>query len=688
MAAEWGGHSRISNGMNEVFGPEGLLARHHPDYEFREGQLAMAEAVATALEHRHHLLVEAGTGTGKTLAYLIPAIATGRRVIVSTGTKSLQEQLYFKDLPFLESILPVPFRATYLKGRSNYLCLDRYRKAEESPFLEGFDEVDQFASIARWASQTTTGDRAELTDLPTNLPWWRHIDARSEICTGSKCEHYEGCFITRARQRALESEIIIVNHHLFFADLALRGKEWGQVLPDYDAVIFDEAHQIEDVAMQYFGASVSTYQVSDLIGDINRLAITDVDAAGEVGRAATRTMALADQFWLQFTSGGRWGEGEGKMVLQRQMFFRSKPGEPAQPTAAGERFVAFRKALDRLIAALQVVRNPPTELEALIRRAEQLRFDLDFVLLGEVESDTFVRWVERRGRTIVLQALPIDGSGILAERLFREKETVILTSATLTTAGSFEFIRSRLGMEHAVELVAPSGYDYPRQALLYLPPRMPDPRDPGFVEAAVGEIVALLQASQGRAFVLCTSHAQMVTLRRRVEERVSFPILMQGDGANAGLLDRFRTTPQAVLFGTASFWQGIDVRGEALSCVIIDKLPFAVPSDPVVAARQRHLERQGRSSFGEYSVPSAVISLKQGVGRLIRSATDRGVLSILDPRLVTKSYGQTFLQSLPPCRRTRHLEDVVAFFADEMANDDRSTREMSLRPPVEPTNEA
>jgi len=659
----------IERGVEEIFGPEGLLARHHPEYEFREGQLAMAEAVATALEHRHHLLVEAGTGTGKTLAYLIPAIATGRRVIVSTGTKSLQEQLYYKDLPFLESVLPRPFRATYLKGRSNYLCLDRFRKSEESPLLEGLDQIDHYTAITRWAGETTTGDRAELSDLPANLPWWRHIDARSEICTGSKCDHFEACFITRARQRALESEIIIVNHHLFFADLALRGKEWGQVLPDYDAVIFDEAHQIEDVAMQYFGATVSTYQVSDLIGDINRLPLSDFDAAREVGRAATRTMALADQFWLQFAGGGRWGDAEGKIVLHRQMFFQGKPGQPVQPTAAGERVVAFRKAIDRLIAALQVVRNPPTELEALIRRAEQLRFDLDFILLGEAEADTFVRWCERRGRTILLQAMPIDGSGILAERLFRETQTVILTSATLTTAGSFDFIRSRLGIEHAVEMVAPSGYDYQEQALLYLPSRMPDPREPSFVEAAVAQIVSLLEASSGRAFVLCTSHAQMVNLRRRVEEQIWFPILMQGDGSNAGLLERFRTTPNAVLFGTASFWQGIDVRGEALSCVIIDKLPFAVPSDPVVAARQRHLDQQGRSSFAEYSVPSAVISLKQGVGRLIRSATDRGVLSILDPRLVTKSYGQTFLQSLPPCRITRRIEDVAAFFAADSGPD-------------------
>jgi ATP-dependent DNA helicase DinG len=642
--------------MEEIFGRRGLLARRHPEYEYRQGQLAMAGAVATALEKRHHLLVEAGTGIGKTLAYLIPAIATGSRVIVSTGTKNLQEQLYYKDLPFLQKVLPRPFRATYLKGRSNYLCLQRFQQAENSPMLAGLDEVDYFEVISRWAAQTTTGDRAELTDLPTNLPFWRQIDARSDICIGSKCEKFEHCFITRARLRALESEIIIVNHHLFFADLALRGKEWGQVLPDYDAVIFDEAHQIEDIAMQYFGAAVSTWQVADLIGDVTRLELTEREAATEILRAGTRVMGLADQFWLNFNG------ADGKTVLHRSMFFRGRSGQPPEPTPGGERYMALRNALDRLIAAFKVVKDPPAEMESLQRRTEQLKFDLDFIILVESESDTFVRWVERRGRGIMLQAVPIDASSILADRLFGETPTVVLTSATLTTNGSFDFIRSRLGIGEAVEMVAESNYDYQRQALLYLPPRMPDPRDAGFTAAAAGEIVRILQASRGRAFVLCTSNAQMNSLRQLVEPEIDFPVFCQGDGSNAGILERFRTTPHAVLFATAGFWQGVDVRGEALSCVIIDKLPFAVPSDPVVAARQRFIDQQGRSSFGEYSIPSAVIALKQGVGRLIRSASDRGILSILDPRLVTKGYGQQFIASLPPCRITRRIEDVERFF--------------------------
>jgi ATP-dependent DNA helicase DinG len=653
--------------MEEIFGHNGSIAHHHPDYEYRPGQVAMAEAVAEALDKRHHLLVEAGTGIGKTLAYLVPAIATGRRVVISTGTKNLQEQIFYKDIPFLQSVIPGKIRATYLKGRSNYVCLHRLRRAESTPVLEGLDEMDHFNRVGRWAYETQTGDRAELADLPENISFWRHIDARSDICIGAKCPSFEQCFITKARQTALESEIIIVNHHLFFADLALRDKEWGQVLPDYSAVIFDEAHQIEDIAMQYFGASVSNYQIDDLLGDISRLEIKDVDGAREMTKAGTRVARMADNFWLNFTERDPRSpipslDGNGRVVLRKQMFQQVSRDGAEVNTAAGERFVNLKAALTRLLGALQVVKGAPPEMEAIERRLEQLRFDLDFIVLGEEAA--FVYWCERRGRGIFLQATPIDASGILNDRLFSKVETVVLTSATLTSAGSFDFIKNRLGIEEASELNAESNYDYQRQALLYLPPKMPDPRDGSFAQAAGEEIINILNASRGRAFVLCTSNAQMQTLRELVENRIDFPVMMQGEGSRSGILERFRTTPNAVLFATASFWQGVDVRGEALSCVIIDKLPFAVPSDPVVAARQRYIDKSGGNSFSDYSVPSAVITLKQGLGRLIRSATDRGVLSILDPRIVTKSYGQSFLKSLPPCRVTRKIEDVERFFSE------------------------
>jgi ATP-dependent DNA helicase DinG len=644
--------------MESIFGREGLIARHHPDYEYRSGQIAMAEAVGQALEQRHHLLVEAGTGTGKTLAYLVPAIATGRRVIISTGTKNLQEQLFYKDIPFLQKILPRKFKATILKGRSNYVCLNRLKRAESAPVLEGLEETDYFDLVNRWAWESPTGDRAELSQLPERLSFWRHVDARSDICLGQKCPQFDACFITRARQSALESDIVIVNHALFFADLALRDREVGQVLPDYSAVIFDEAHQIEDIAAQYFGAHVSSFQLEDLVGDVSRLMINDVHAAKELTGAGARVVRMADAFWLNFTQ-------EGRSVIRPQMFAIKKRDGTTEPTTAGQRYLELRTALDRLKGALTVVKNPPPEMDALIRRTEQVMFDLDFILLGG--DETFVNWCERRGRGVFLSATPIDASGILNDRLFGSEskiESVVLTSATLASAGSFNFIRARLGIEQAEELIADSNFDFTEQALLYLPPKMPDPRDGGFAAAAADEIVKILEASRGRAFVLCTSYAQMQTLRDRVQYRIEFPVFMQGEGSRSGLLDQFRQTPNAVLFATSSFWQGVDVRGEALSCVIIDKLPFAVPSDPVIAARQQYIDRHGGSSFGEYSVPSAIIALKQGIGRLIRSATDRGVLSILDPRVVTKSYGRLFLESLPPARLTRNIEDVERFFAE------------------------
>jgi ATP-dependent DNA helicase DinG len=653
--------------MEEIFGRNGLIARHHPDYEYRSGQLAMAQAVAEALDQRSHLLVEAGTGIGKTLAYLVPAIATGRRVIISTGTKNLQEQIFYKDIPFLQSILPRKFKATYLKGRSNYVCLNRLKRAESSPVLDGLEEMDYFDLVNKWAYRSPTGDRAEITELPEKVSFWRHIDARSDICIGQKCPSFDPCFITKARQAALESDVVIVNHALFFADLALRDKEWGQVLPDYSAVIFDEAHQIEDIAAQYFGASVSSYQIDDLLGDISRLILTDIDASREITKASARVSTMADNFWTSFSgadprSSVRTFDGEGRFVLRSDMFVRKLRGGEFEATAAGERFVNLKTALQRLKGALQVVKGAPPEMEATLRRVEQILFDLEFIV--GADDELFVYWAERRGRGVFLQATPIDASGILNDRLFSNVETVVLTSATLTSAGSFDFIRSRLGVERAAELIAGSNYDYREQSLLYLPPNMPDPRDAGFQQAAAGEIVKILNASRGRAFVLCTSYSQMEALREMVEFKIDFPILMQGEGSRSGILDKFRSTPNAVLFATSSFWQGVDVRGEALSCVIIDKLPFAVPSDPVIGARQRYIDNHGGNSFNSYSVPSAIITLKQGLGRLIRSASDRGVLSILDPRIITKGYGQQFRKSLPPSRVTRKIEDVESFFSN------------------------
>ncbi|HYG79871.1 MAG TPA: ATP-dependent DNA helicase [Pyrinomonadaceae bacterium] len=647
--------------MEEIFGPGGLIARAHPEYEYRPGQIQMAEAVLRAFEEQRHLIVEAGTGTGKTLAYLVPAVAaaTARktRVIISTGTKNLQEQLMEKDIPFLQRVLPRKFTAAYMKGRGNYACLQRIKRAENSPVLEGLDELDYFDEVRRWARESQTGDRAELTGLPENLSFWRHIDARTEICLGQKCPDYDPCFITRMRQRATDADIVVVNHHLFFADLALRNSEYGQVLPDYSAVIFDEAHQIEDVAAEYFGAQVSSYQMEDLVRDLAQLPLTNVDANRELTRTAARLTRFSDNFWMGFRAGR--GE-EGRSPILPGTFARKRTDGEIEATPLGDAYLSLDGALGRLETTLDALPEQPLEVENLLRRIRQIRFDLQFIVAGDDKH--FVYWLERRGRGAFLRASPIDVSGLLQDKLFERVETVVLTSATLASAGSFNFIRERLGLAEAADLVAPSGYDYESQAVLYLPQRMPDPRSPQFAEAAAAEIIKILNATEGRAFVLSTSFAGMNALYERVADEVDFPCFLQGTASKAGLLEKFRETPHAVLFATSSFWQGVDVRGQQLSCVIIDKLPFAVPSDPVVAARQRYIEDHGGSSFYEYSVPQAIISLKQGLGRLIRSTTDRGVLAVLDPRLRTKAYGRLFLESLPPCRVTSKIEEVTRVF--------------------------
>ena len=651
--------------MKEIFGREGLIARMHPEYEYRPGQIEMAEAVLRAFDAKRHLIVEAGTGTGKTLAYLVPAIAaavaTSGRVIISTGTKNLQEQLMEKDIPFLQRVLPRKFSAAYMKGRSNYACLQRIKRAENSPVLDGLEEMDYFDEVRQWARESQTGDRAELTALPENLSFWRHIDARSETCLGQKCPDFDPCFITRMRQRAMDADIVIVNHHLFFADLALRNSEYGQVLPDYSAVVFDEAHLIEDVASEYFGAHVSSYQLEDLVRDLAQLPITNSDVNKELTRTAGRLTRFADNFWMGFRDGR--GE-EGRFPLLPGTFARRTTAGEIEATPLGDAYLGLDGALERMETTLDAIREQPPELENLVRRVRQVRFDLQFIVAGDDRA--FVYWLERRGRGAFLRASPIDVSGLLQDKLFERVETVVLTSATLASAGSFGFIRERLGLAEADDLVAPPSYDYENQAVLYLPQRMPDPRSPQWAQSAAAEVIKILNATEGRAFVLSTSFAGMRSLYDLVAREVDYPCLLQGTASKAGLLEKFRETPHAVLFATSSFWQGVDVRGAQLSCVIIDKLPFAVPSDPVVAARQRYIDEQGGSSFYEYSVPQAIISLKQGLGRLIRSTSDRGVLAVLDPRLRTKVYGQQFLKSLPPCRVTSKIEDLRSVFEREV----------------------
>ena len=632
--------------LDRVFGPGGWLARHHPNYEHRPGQLEMAERVEAAIKNRQHLIVEAGTGTGKTLAYLVPIMRSGRRVVISTGTKNLQEQLFFKDIPFLRKLFP-DIRVTLMKGRQNYLCRQKLYDIEKQPVLNGLDEVAQYPRLREWEAKTQTGDRAELSWLPDSSELWVKLDARRETCTGQKCPQFERCFITLMHQRAAASDLIIVNHHLFFADLALRGTEVASLLPDYEALVFDEAHDIEDVATQYFGLQVSNYRVEELARDTESTLKAKGLKSAEVLHAVAELRRRSDLFFELFPSAEMRSNFD-----HRESFLEVHGGA----------YSSLLNALVRLETELGGLKERPEEVNNLVRRAVELRQALQAVMEGK--ERTMVYWWERRGRGVFVEATPIDVAPILRERLFGSVDTVILTSATLAVGGNFDFLKRRLGIENARERILDSHFDFPRQVLLYTPLHLPDPREPTFARLAAEEVVQLLKATRGRAFVLFTSHQQMREVFERVRHRLRYPMLIQGSMPRTEMLERFRNTPHAVLFGTSSFWQGVDVQGEQLSAVVIDRLPFAVPSDPVIAARIRQINEEGGNAFMDYQVPQAVLALKQGFGRLIRSVTDRGVLSILDHRMMRKPYGKTFLESLPRYRMTNRMDDVKVFMRE------------------------
>ncbi len=636
-----------SGSFYDFFGPRGRLAQVYPGYEYRRGQLEMAEAVAAALVERRHLILEAGTGTGKTLGYLVPIVRSGRRVLISTGTRNLQEQLVFKDIPWLERALDRKLNAVLVKGRGNYACRWKVQELEKQPALLELEELGWYGRIREWAGETAAGDRAELDFLPENARLWERLNARRETCAGQKCPLFEACFLTTLRQQAAQADLVVVNHHLFFADLTLKQRDLPGVLPPYEAVLFDEAHELEEIAGQYFGLGLSNFQIEDFCRDLAP-ALKQRDRWQEAASAASRLRLSAAQ-WMEALT-----EKEGRFRFQRRAEFLARHALAIRRS---------RRALAALDGLLQVAADP--ELRPLAQRCAELAIRLEFLL--EHDEAGMVYWCERRGRGLYLQATPIDVGPYLRESLLATVDTVMLTSATLAVDRGFDYIRGRLGLETARECLVESPFDAARQALLYLPPELPDPRAPEFFAAAAAEVETLLAASRGRAFLLFTSHEQMRRFHRHLAPRLGFPCLLQGEAPRHLLLERYRQTPEAVLFATSSFWQGVDVQGEQLSCVIIDRLPFAAPGDPVTEARIEALRRQGRNPFAEFQVPSAVLALKQGFGRLLRSRRDRGVLALLDVRIRQAAYGRRFLESLPPYRLTQSLEEVRAFFAQSPA---------------------
>jgi ATP-dependent DNA helicase DinG len=636
--------------VREILGPGGPLAATLPGFEHREAQQEMAAAVADVLREGGELVVEAGTGTGKTLAYLIPAILSGQRVVISTGTKNLQEQLFYKDIPLVRKALNVPFTACLMKGRGNYLCLARFAQFQAQPAFRFFEESSHFETLDRWSQMTKTGDRSEIPGVPEKLDFWKGISARSENCVGKECPDYDRCYVTKLRQRAAESELIVVNHHLLFADLVVRQGSYGEVIPDYDHLVLDEAHQLEDVATANFGLTVSSARVEELAQDAEK-AWNGRSAKSRARQALSELKRLRGASQELFQT---YRPRDGKDDRYR---LRPKSLTPEQERAID----VFRRQLSRIREGLEAIPEPDESTVALSRRAGEIDIDLEVVV--SAADPEAVSWCERRERSVALRSSPICVAPMVRSMLLDRKRAVVLTSATLAVDDSFDYVSSRLGVETGRGRLLPSPFDYRSQALFYVPPHLPPPKDPGFIGSATEEIRRLLHASRGRAFLLFTSFANLHAVRKELEPNLPFPLFVQGESSRGEILDSFRETPGAVLLATSSFWEGVDVMGEQLSLVVIDKLPFAVPSDPLVSARMDWVTGTGGNAFGEYQVPMAILTLKQGLGRLIRSKSDRGVVAVLDSRLSTMAYGKRFVKSLPPYRLTHDREEVENFFA-------------------------
>ena len=645
----------------DVLGQGGALARVLPGFEHRDEQIRMAELVEVALAHEGAAIVEAGTGTGKTLAYLVPAVLSdARRVVVSTGTKTLQDQIVESDVPLLERALGVKLRVAALKGLSSYLCLRRWDELKHAAESLERPEIGRLLPVIddfRW--RTRTGDRAELGTVAEDSPIWAAVSSSSETRIGPRCTFHDDCFVTKARRRAEQARIVVVNHHLFFADLALRRANGAGVIPDYDAVIFDEAHQLEDIATQFRGNSLSTSRVEALVRDVERT-VGQARMSGEDWARLTRSVLVrAADLFDAVRSTQRASEPPARGPAQ---------DGPRLPLARDVLEGALRHPLFDLEAALDALaRHAEGTVEAgeplmaIARRCDRMRSDIAELVDAGAGS---VAWSQQRGRVTWIGASPVDVSASFRDEVLHRAKSVVLTSATLSTSGTFDFLKRRLGFDHEVdEAILSSPFHYPTQAALYLPPELPEPREAGYTERAIDEIVRLVALVGGGAFVLCTSIRAMQDLSRACRGRLfAGELLVQGEAPKTVVLERFRRDGNAVLFATQSFWEGVDVPGDALRLVVIDKLPFDVPSDPLVKARCERIEAEGGTPFVDYLVPSAAITLKQGFGRLVRTRRDRGIVALLDSRVTKRGYGKLFLRSLPDATRCTSFDEVTRFW--------------------------
>ncbi len=630
--------------LDSIFAEMGPLSSTISGYRPRASQLEMAKQIAEAIRSGNHFIAEAGTGTGKTFAYLIPVILSGKRAILSTGTRNLQDQLFSKDIPLVRSALRVSFQAAILKGRSNYLC--RYRLSNTLNSGVGFSREDARAlnRITRWSGKTRTGDIAEVASVSENSPIWFQVTSTADNCLGQDCPDYQECFLVKNRRKAQEAEVLVVNHHLLCADWALRDDGFGELLPDAEVIIVDEAHQLYDTASHFLGLSVSARQMNDLSRDV---VIEHVQGAADM----PQLRAAADEL-------------EQSVLDARLAFGESVRRGPWREITANPQILQGLKKIIVRLANLKDVLQPASErtkgLESCWRRCAEIETDLKKVI--EDDGGEWVRWFETYKRTFTLNRTPFEIAAEFEQLMSERRATWIFTSATLTVSRRFDHFKSALGLKHACDGVWDSPFDFATQALFYHPRNLPDPTLPDYVNAVVETAIPVLNASRGRAFFLFTSHRALAQAAAILEARIQYPLLVQGSQPKAVLIERFKAHGNAILLGTSSFWEGVDVRGEALSCVIIDKLPFASPGDPVIQARLDGLRRRGENPFECFQLPMAVISLKQGAGRLIRDVDDRGVFMLCDPRLLKRSYGRVFLDSLPPMRRTRAIEEVESFF--------------------------
>ena len=630
---------------------EGEFARAIDGFEPREQQQAMAAAVARAIAGQYALLCEAGTGTGKTLAYLIPALQAGVRVIISTGTRNLQDQLFEKDLPMVRSALGQPVKVGVLKGRANYLCLHRLNIAEGA----ALDTIlsKRLVSIRRWSVLTTRGDLAELTTLSDDDLVRQMVTSTADNCLGQECPEYARCHVLKARRAAMDADVVIVNHHLYFADLALREDGFGELLPDAKAIIFDEAHQLPEVATRFFGWTISATQLRELADDAERVVRSGAGDMRAAQRAAGQLREGVSVMRAALTEFGQTARGRGGIDSAHQLWDGVR-----EQSSIGDALLKLTEALDTLSGALDVD-DGGGEMSSCLRRALGLRQRVGSLRIAA--EDDVVRWVEVRGRGFTWRVAPLEVAKLFGDHLRANPVAWIFTSATLAVDGSFAHFSERMGIAAQEMHVWESPFDYMQQALCYLPTNLPEPRAPDYTDRLMDVVLPLLKAGQGRAFLLFTSHRALQASARWLEGKMTYPILVQGQAPKAELVRQFVEHGNAVLLGTTSFWEGVDVRGDALGCVVIDKLPFASPDDPVLDARVRAMREAGREPFKEYQMPLAVINLKQGAGRLIRSRQDRGVLVLGDPRLVNKGYGRIFLRSLPTMPITQDADEASAF---------------------------